>query len=282
MTRSWVTRGALGVLGLLVAAAIAGPWLAPYPPTDVVGAPFAPPGPGAPLGTDYLGGDVASRLLHGGRTVIGLALAATALGLFAGAAVGVAAGLSGRADAALMRPIDVLLAVPPFLVLAVLAAGSGRGMLVVVGATALANVPGIARVVRAAVLETRTRGYVEVALARGESWLSVAGRDILPNIAATMLSDVGSRVSAAIAMVAGANFLGFGLQPPTADWALMVAENRSGLALQPWAVLAPATAIAVLTIAVNIGGDQLAARLRGAAGRRRFRPAADDVPAAAR
>ncbi|MBT2370168.1 ABC transporter permease [Streptomyces sp. ISL-10] len=252
------------VIVALVVVAVAGPWLAPHAPTDVVGLPYAPPGPGLPLGTDYLGGDVASRLLHGGRTVVMLALAASFLGYLVGGGIGLAAGLFGHADSVLMRPVDVLLALPPFLLLAVLAAGTGRGTIVVVMAAVLANAPGIARVVRAATLEVGVRGYVEVALARGESWPRVAARDVLPNIAAPMLTDVGSRVSATIAMVAGANFLGLGLQPPTADWALMVAENRAGLALQPWAVLAPALTIAVLTIAVNLGGDEIAARLRRA------------------
>ncbi|CRK57913.1 Oligopeptide transport system permease protein OppC (TC 3.A.1.5.1) [Alloactinosynnema sp. L-07] len=245
----------------LLALALTGPWWAPRSATETVGLPFTPPGGGHPLGTDYLGSDVLSRLLHGGRTVVLLAVAATVLAYLTGVVIGMAAGLT-RADPVLMRPVDVLLAIPPFLVLAVLAAASGRGWLVVVLAAALANIPGIARVVRAATLEVGGRGYVEAALARGESKASVAARDVLPNIAAPMLSDVGSRVSGTIAMVAGANFLGLGLQPPAADWALMVAENRMGLALQPWAVLGPALLIALLTITVNLGGDEIAAALR--------------------
>lgn len=259
---------AVVICAVLVALALAGPWLAPYPATATVGAPFAPTGGGQPLGTDYLGSDVWSRLLHGGRSVVVLAAVATALAYVVGAAAGTAAGLSTVADGLVMRPVDVLLAIPPFLVLAVLATGSGRGVVVVVVATAVANVPGIARVVRAATLEVSVRGYVEVALARGESWVRVATRDVLPNITATLLSDVGSRISGTIAMVASANFLGLGLQPPTADWALMVVENRTGLALQPWAVLAPACLIALLTITVNLGGDEIAARLRHATGTR--------------
>ncbi|MGH3712452.1 MAG: ABC transporter permease [Micromonosporaceae bacterium] len=254
------------ICAVLLVLALAGPWLASYPATAIVGAPFAPPGGGHPLGTDYLGSDVWSRLLHGGRSVVVLAAMATALAYLVGAAAGTAAALSTVVDRLVMRPVDVLLAIPPFLVLAVLAAGSGRGVVVVVVATAIANVPGIARVVRAATLEVSVRGYVEVALARGESWVRVATRDVLPNITAALLSDVGSRISGTIAMVASANFLGLGLQPPTADWALMVTENRTGLALQPWAVLAPACLIALLTITVNLGGDEIAARLRSATG----------------
>lgn len=246
----------------LVVIALVGPWLAPHAATDVIAAPYTPPGPGHPLGTDYLGSDVLSRLLHGGHTVIGLAATATTLAYLTGGAIGLAAGLSRRADGVLMRPIDVLLAIPPFLVLAVLAAGSGQGTVVVVAAGALANVPGISRVVRAAALEVSVRGYVEAAFARGESRVQVAMRDVILNIAPALFADVGSRISGTIALVASANFLGLGLQPPTADWALMVAENRAGLAIQPWTVLAPALLIALLTIAINLGGDQITARLR--------------------
>jgi len=252
--------------GLLTAAvivvALAGPWLAPHAPTDVIGPPFSPPGPGRVLGTDYLGSDVLSRLLHGGYTVVGLSAAATAIAYLAGGALGLAAGLAGRVDGVIMRPIDVLLAIPPFLVLAVLAAATGRGTVVVVAASALANVPGISRVVRAAALEVSVRGYVEAAYARGESRFQIAIRDVIPNIAAALFAELGARISGTIALVASANFLGLGLQPPTADWALMVAENRTGLAVQPWAVLAPVLLIALLTIAVNLGGDQVTARLR--------------------
>lgn len=254
--------GLVAVAASLVLIALAGPWLAPHAPTDVIGPPFTPPGPGRPLGTDYLGSDVWSRLLHGGHTVIGLAAAATALAYLVGGTIGLAAGLARRADGVIMRPVDVLLAIPPFLVLAVLAAASGHGTVVVVVAGALANIPGISRVVRAAALEVSVRGYVEAAFARGESRVQVAIRDVTPNIAPALFADLGSRISGTVGLVASANFLGLGLQPPAADWALMVAENRTGLAVQPWAVLAPALLIALLTIAVNLGGDQFTARLR--------------------
>ncbi|MGH3859160.1 ABC transporter permease [Actinokineospora sp.] len=255
--RRWIGAAAV----VLLTVALTGPWWAPHAATETVGLPFTAPGDGHLLGTDYVGSDVLSRLLHGGQTVVLLAIAAMAMAYLTGASIGLAAGLT-RADPVLMRPVDVVLAIPPFLVLAVLAASTGRGSLVVVLAAALANAPGIARVVRAATLEVGARGYVEAALARGEGKAAVAVRDVLPNIAAPILADAGSRVSGAIAMVAGANFLGLGLQPPAADWALMVAENRAGLALQPWAVVAPALLIALLTITVNLGGDEIAAVLR--------------------
>lgn len=273
MTTRGLPGGSRGRAGLttvvaaavLVVVALVGPWFAPYAATEVVALPFTPPDAGHLLGTDYLGSDVLSRLLHGGRSVVVLSMAGTVFAYLVGTAGGLLAGLFGKADGVIMRPVDVLLAIPPFLILAVLAAGTGRGTIVVVIAAGLANIPGIARVVRAATLDVGVRGYVEVAVARGESWAGIARRDVLPNIAAPLLSDVGSRISGTVAMVASANFLGLGLQPPTADWALMVAENRAGLALQPLAVLIPALVIAMLTITVNLGGDEIATRLRNRA-----------------
>lgn len=261
MRRAAQTLGVLGVLGLLgtcvvLLVAALGPLLTPYDPAATVGAPFAGPATGSWLGTDHLGRDVLSRLLDGGASMLLLTATALSVAYAIGGSVGLVAALGkGVIDAALIRPLDVLLALPPFLVLAVLATGSGRGAVVVVAAAALANVPGIARVVRAAAWEVSVRGWVEAALTRGERRTTIARREVLPNITDAVLADAGVRCTAVIGLVGTANFLGLGLQPPLADWALMVAENRTGLALQPWSVLAPALCIAVLAIGVNLTAD---------------------------
>jgi ABC-type dipeptide/oligopeptide/nickel transport system permease subunit len=246
----------------VIAVAVLGPLLAPHPPSAPVGPPYAPPGASALLGTDFLGRDVLSRLLSGGRSVVLLASLSMVVAYLIGGAIGLTAGLSRSAlDDVLMRPLDVVVALPPFLVLAVLATGAGRGLLVVLAAVALANLPGVARVVRTATLEVSTKGYVEAAVARGEPPWAIALRDVLPNIAAPLVADFGVRFTAAAGLVASANFLGLGVGPPAADWALMIAENRTGIALQPWAVAAPAAMIGLLTVAVNLSGDELARRL---------------------
>ncbi|MBP2331007.1 ABC-type dipeptide/oligopeptide/nickel transport system permease subunit [Kibdelosporangium banguiense] len=256
--------GLTGVVGavlvlVVLTVALAGPMLAPHGATDRVGRAFASPGAQAWLGTDHLGRDVLSRVLHGGISILLLSVIALGLAYLVGGAIGLAAAVSrGVLDAVLMRPLDLLLALPAFLVLAVLATGSGRGAVVVVAAVALGNVPGIARVVRAAGREVAVRGWVEMAHARGERRVAIARREVLPNIVPALLADAGVRATAVIGLVGTANFLGLGLQPPLADWALMVAENRSGMTLQPWAVLAPAGCIALLAIGINLIADALA------------------------
>jgi peptide/nickel transport system permease protein len=205
---------------------------------------------------------VLSRVLWGGRTTIGLGVIATLLAYTVGATIGLVAGL-GRSviDPILMRVMDIFLAFPPLLFLLILATGAGAsGTLAVVG-VAVIQVPGIARVIRAATQEVSVRGYVEAAVARGEPGHFILFREVLPNIANTIAADMGLRLTGSILLIAGLNFLGLGLQPPIADWALMITENRPGLTFQPWAVVVPALLIAVLTIGVNLLADAVARSL---------------------
>jgi peptide/nickel transport system permease protein len=253
--------GLVGLVGFVLALGIAlfGPLLAPESPTALVGAPFSPPSGGFPLGTDQLGRDVLSRVLNGGRSVVLLAGSATLIAFTLGAAVGLVAGyVRGWVDTVLMRATDVLLAFPPILLMLVLATGAGASPAALVAGVVAVQTPGVARVVRTATLETVVRGYVEAAVARGERTPSVLTREVLPNIWGPIVADGGPRFTASILLVAAVNFLGLGLRPPAADWALMIAENRTGLTLQPWSVVAPALLIATLTIAVNLLGDALA------------------------
>lgn len=258
------TLGLSGLFGtvamvVVLGTALAGPLLASRSPTERVDMAFAPPSADAWLGTDYIGQDVLTRVLHGGLSILGLSAVAMVSAYLVGATVGLVAALArGRWDTALTRPLDLLLAIPPFLVLAVLATGAGSGPVVVVVAVALGNVPGIARVVRAAAWEVVVRGWVEAAYARGERHYAIAWREILPNIRRPLVSDIGVRGTAVIGLVGTANFLGFGLAPPQADWALMISENRNAMMLQPWSVLAPALCIALLAIGFNLAADALA------------------------
>ena len=250
-----LTVGALGVV-------IFGPLVAPHGPTDTVGPPFATPGGHYLLGTDFLGRDVLSRLLAGGRTVVLLGGGATLIAYVIGGTVGLFGGyVRGISDSILMRAMDVLLAFPPLLFLLILATGTGGGDLPAVAGVAAIQVPGIARIIRAATLDVAGHGYVEAANARGERTSYVLGREILPNIASTLVADGGPRLTVSILAIASLTFLGVGVQPPTADWALMMTENRSGLTFQPWAVIAPALMLAVLTVGVNLLADAVARSL---------------------
>jgi ABC-type dipeptide/oligopeptide/nickel transport system permease subunit len=246
----------------MVGLALLGPLFAPYSPSEIVGIPYTTPNSDALLGTDHLGRDVLSRVLWGGRSVIALAGLATLLAYLIGGTIGLVAGFNRSiVDPALMRFVDVLLAFPPLLLLLVLATGAGASTAVLVIGVAAIHVPGIARVIRSATLEVSVRGYVEAAIARGEPSRSILRRHVLPNISATIAADGGPRLTVSILLVAAVNFLGLGLRPPAADWALMVTENRSGITLQPWALAMPAICIALLGISVNLLADSIARSL---------------------
>jgi ABC-type dipeptide/oligopeptide/nickel transport system permease subunit len=256
--------GAVGVtiVVFVVAVAVFGRYFAPYDPNVPVTAPLSPPSSHYLLGTDFLGRDVFSRLLYGGRSVITLAALATGLGYLIGMSVGLIAGFSrSRIDPVLMRSVDVMLAFPPLLFLLVLISGAGTGVEVLVIGVAVIQAPGISRIVRTATLEVSVRGYVEAAIARGERSFAVIVREVLPNIMAPVLVDSGLRFTYSILIIASVNFLGLGLQPPASDWALMISDNRQYIAIQAWAVLAPAAMIALLTIGINLTGDAIARSL---------------------
>jgi peptide/nickel transport system permease protein len=265
--------GAAGLvlLGLVLAVALIGPFVAPHPPDRPIGVPLSERSADARLGTDFLGRDVLSRVLWGGRSVLALAGLATVLAYAAGIAVGLAAGyMRGVVDPVLMRAADVMLSFPALLFLLVLVTGLGTSKTLLVVGVALVQAPLVARIVRAATLEQSVRGFVEAAVARGESTAAILGREILPNIVAPIMADVGLRFTYSIILVASVNFLGLGLEPPAADWALIISENRTGLTLNPWVILAPAVLIAVLTIAVNLVGDAIARSLGVSTARRRM------------
>jgi peptide/nickel transport system permease protein len=264
-------RSGTGIVGLLLLAlvlgvVVLGPYFASHPLDAPIGLPYAPPSSAAPLGTDDLGRDVLSRVLWGGRSVLELAGIATVLAYAGGLIVGLLAGYRrSLLDSILMRSADVLLAFPALLFLLVLVTGLGTSEGALVIGVAVIQMPQIARIIRAATLAQSVRGFVEAAVARGERTVAILRRELLPNIVAPITADLGLRFTYSIILIASVNFLGLGLQPPSADWGLMISENRSGLSLNSYAVLAPAVMIAILTIAVNMVGDAVA-RTQGVSG----------------
>jgi len=244
------------LLCLAVVIALFGGFVAPYDPYATLGVPGAPPGNGHALGLDFIGRDVLSRVLFGGRSTLLLAGLATVVTYTLGGAIGLIAGFSrSKLDSLLMRSVDVLLSVPALLVILLLITAFGSTPVVLVCAAALVLLPGVARIVRSATLEVSTRGYVEAATARGEPTRSLLLREILPNISGIVTADLGLRFSWAIILIASVNFLGIGIQPPTADWGVMVSENRVVIASNAMAVVGPSVVLAVLVIAVNLVGD---------------------------
>lgn len=257
---------AVVVVLVILLVALIGPYLSSYTPSEIVGVPYSSRSSDHLLGTDFLGRDVLTRILHGGRSSVFLAAASTLGAYLVGGTLGLVAGFrAGRVDSVLMRGVDVLLAFPPILFLLVLAAGLGPSAWTLVVAITIVFAPGVARVIRTATQEVSHTGYVEAAVARGESTTRIVFAEILPNIRATIVADAGPRLTFAILLVAAVNYLGLGLRPPAADWALMISENRAGLDLQPWALGMPAALIAVLTVSVNVVADQLGNRARARA-----------------
>lgn len=266
--------GLLGVclLAVVLFVAFVGPLLAPHSIEQIIGPSAQGPTSAAPLGTDYLGRDVLSRVLHGGASVILYGFAATALAYLVGVTVGLVAGFSRSwIDPMLMRGVDVLLALPALLVLLVLATGLGAKIWVLVVGVALVQLPGIARIVRTSTMEISNRGFVEAAIARGEPTRSILWREITPNIMPVLLADFGIRFGVSVVLIASMNFLGLGLAPPSADWGLMISENRTYISLNPWSVMAPAIMLALLTIAVNLVADAYVRSTGSSRGRRRQR-----------
>jgi peptide/nickel transport system permease protein len=244
---------------VIVLVALLGPALAPHSPTEFVNAPFAHPTGSAPFGTDNLGRDVLSRFLWGGRSVISLALAAAFLGVVAGTAIGLIAAYGSRwIDDLLMRSADVLLAFPQIVLALLLLSMVGPHVWLVITAVALGHAPQTARVIRGAALDIVHRDYVRAAEMIGESRFRILMRQLLPNVSSPLMVEAGLRLTYSIGLIAGIEFLGFGLQPPSADWGLMINENRVGITGQPWGVALPILAIGLLTVGTNLITDGLA------------------------
>jgi peptide/nickel transport system permease protein len=254
--RTWIGLSLTGVVLLL---AFAGPLLAPKSPTEFVSAPFSPPAPGLLFGTDNLGRDVLSRFLFGGRTLLVLSLVATAAGVALGSAVGIlAAYRRGWIDEALMRTGDIALAFPQIVLALLFLSIVGPKLWLLVVMVAVGHLPRVARVVRGAALGVIERDFVKAAEAVGISRWRIMLGEIVPNVTGTLAVEFGLRLTYSIGLVAALSFLGLGLQPPTADWGLMINENRIALTVQPWPVLLPVLAIAVLTVGTNLVTDGMA------------------------
>lgn len=250
---SWSARVGMVLAAAIVLIGLAGPFFAPDPPAETIGSAYENPSPGHLFGLDYLGRDVLSRFLWGGRTALAMALLATILGYAIGLAIGLTGAYSrGWFGDLLMRGSDVLLAFPGMIFVLLLLSAYGSSIELVIVAVALANAPRIARIVRAAALEVVDLAYVEAARIRGERAAYVTLREILPNIKAPVMVDFGVRVTGSILLVASVSFLGFGLQPPASDWGLIVSENRAGMTIQPWSVVPAVAAIGLLTVAINL------------------------------
>jgi len=267
LRRSLVVRSAFGsfsgvvgltVVVLLVGISFIGPSVAPHGENDVVGLPFQGPSADYPLGTDVLGRDGLTRYLYGGRTLVLVAVASTALAYLVGISIAMASAYRrGFFDLATIAITDVILSFPPIIFVLLLVAAAGPRLSVIVLGMATIHVPRVVRIVRAVTLEVVALEFVEAAVARGERLVSILWREILPNIWTPLLADFGIRLSGSVWLFSALSFLGLGQAPPASDWGLMISENRIGLTIQPWIVFVPAMTIALLTVGVSLLADAI-------------------------
>jgi len=262
--RLWRTRIGVALVGFLVLVAIVGPYVAPYGPSTPVGVPNANPSGKAVLGTDYLGQDVLSRVLYGGRSILVTAIIATALGLIAGAAIGLVAAYSRNAlDDTLMRGMDVLMALPSILLGLVAVAIVGPHAWVIVAAIALTTTPRIARVARGTAQPIVERDFIACSEAMGVPRWRILSGELLPNTLGPLTVEASLRLTYSIVLIASLAFLGLSTNPNGANWGTMIQENQLVLPVQPWGTVAPIIAIALLTLGTGLIGDGIARTAAG-------------------
>ncbi len=246
------------IVGVLVAAAVAAPWLTPYDPAAIVVDHYTgpqPPGGGHPLGTDTLGRDVWSRLVHGARTSLMVGGLALVTSFTIGVGVGLVGGyFGGLVDAALMWIVDLVLTMPSLLLLIVLATMLPPSLLTIPLVIGLVGWTTFARTVRGEVLSLRERDYVVAARALGASHARIIVRHLLPGVlpGVTVLTALG--MSGAIGIDAGLSYLGLGVPLPTPSWGRMISEVQTYFAVAPWLVVAPGVAISLAVIGFNLIG----------------------------
>ena len=250
-------------IGLLIVcvnviAAILGPWIAPHGEAVFVGDVWAPPSATAWLGLDNLGRDLFSRVLFGARTTIGIALVVTMLSFTIGVTAGfTAAVVGGWIDTALSRSIDTIMAIPQLIFALVILSVLGTSVPVLIITIAVLDSTRVFRLARAVGLNIATMEFVEVARLRGERLGWLIWREILPNALPPLITEFGLRFCFAFLFIASLSFLGLGIQPPLADWGGMVRDNAQAINFGGIAPVAPAAAIAILTVGVNLLIDWL-------------------------
>jgi peptide/nickel transport system permease protein len=244
---------------LMVAAAILANRLAPYDPIKMApGFGLLAPSREHVLGTDLLGRDVLSRVIHGARISLRVGLVSVGIAAILGTTLGLLAGYFGRwADLLIMRFIDLLLAFPNVLLALAIIAILGPSIFNLMIAVGISATPGYARLVRGSVLTAKANTYVEAATAVGVPDGLIIWRHILPNVLAPVivLSTLG--MAGAILTGAALSFLGLGVQPPTAEWGVMLSDGRNYLRIAWWITTFPGMAIMVTVLAINMLGDGL-------------------------
>ncbi len=246
----------LFVIVVYVVAAVFAPVIAPYGEAEVIGGSYAPPDDRMLLGGDQLGRDMFSRVIYGARNTLGIALLTTAIAFLVGSLAGLtAATLGGWVDQTIGRVVDTMMAIPQIVFALLLLTILGTELVNLVFVLALLYSPFVFRLARAVAGNIVVMDYIEAARLRGEkAWYLIAS-EILPNAATLLVAEFGMRFCFVFLAISAFSFLGFGIQPPTADWGSMVRENAILISFGKMIPLIPAAAIAVLTAAVNFVVD---------------------------
>ncbi len=259
--RRYPVGAAGGVIMLLVVlAALLANVVSTHDPTRTDAAhTFVPPGPRYWLGTDHLGRDVYSRIVHGARVSLAVGIACSLLGGLAGGAVGLVSGyVGGRADAVIQPTLDIMQGFPLLVLALVMTAALGPSLGTVIVAISVPFVPRVARVVRASVLSIKETSYVEAARALGANRVRVALRHILPNTLAPLIIMTTAQLGNAILVEASLSFLGLGIPEPYPSWGRMLSVSAAEFAQRaPWVVIFPGLVISLVVFASNLLGDGL-------------------------
>jgi len=256
LIRSYSATIGVVIILLWVFVALAAPIISPYSPTGIQGDKLESPSQEHWLGTDHIGRDVLSRLFWGTRVVVLLAPVSVLFGLMIGAPLGLISGyVGGAVDMLIMRVTDILMSFPTLLIYILIITSVGPSPLIVVISVAIGNVPTVTRIVRSLALDERTKDYVNAARLRGERRPYILLREILPNVSGPLIVDTTIRIGYAIMAIGSLGFLGLGIPPPTPDWGGMINEGRPWIFMMPWVVLAPASALSSVVIALNLVAD---------------------------
>ncbi|CAN5714919.1 ABC transporter permease [soil metagenome] len=247
------------LLAIIVAAAVFADQISPYPPNQQnLRNRLQPPSAEHMLGTDHFGRDLLSRIIHGGRVSLQVGFVSVAIALAIGGLMGLLSGFyGGRIDSAISAVVDVLLALPAFLLALAIVAALGPSLINVMIAVGVATVPLFARITRSAVLTVREMDYVTAAEAVGARDGGIMFKHVLPNALGPIIVQVTLSLAAAILAAAGLSFLGLGAQPPTAEWGSMLASARQYIRDAHWTVTFPGIAIVITVLAFNLVGDGL-------------------------
>lgn len=267
--RSPLTVAGLVIIAVFVFAAIAAPVVAPYiPEKQNLAQRLKPPGAEHILGTDSLGRDVFSRIVWGARISLSIGLVVVLSASIFGTIIGLVAGyMGGLVDDTLMRITDIFFAFPSLILAMAIAGALGPSLTTAMIAIAVVTWPVYARLVRGQVLSLRKREFVEAAESVGASGARIIRKHLLPNSLSPILVQASFDMGGAILIAAGLSFIGFGAQPPLAEWGVMISDGRKYVTTQPWLPLFPGLAILFTVAAFNLIGDGLRdaldPRLRG-------------------